>query len=117
MGSGTRIELDRLNLKKRCWAFAMRHAETKRQDDPNKREESTCRILPFRPPARDAARDIEQLIDLSRYEKPLRYTNDYGRRMMENVAAIVLLTVLVAFAAFDVIGLEQVQHCAWAGSC
>jgi hypothetical protein len=37
--------------------------------------------------------------------------------MVENVAAVVLLSALVAIAAFDVIGLEQIQHCAFAGSC
>ena len=70
---------------------------------------------------KDAEGDLDQLIDLARYEEPGRetgdYTGDYKARMVENMAAVVLLTVLVAFAAFDVISLEQIQHCASAGSC
>jgi hypothetical protein len=66
---------------------------------------------------RDAGHDIDQLIDLSRYEEPGRDTGEYKARMIENVAAVVLLTAFVAFAAFDVISLEQIQHCASAGSC
>ena len=66
---------------------------------------------------KDAEGDIDQLIDLARYEEPGRETGDYKARMVENMAAVVLLTVLVAFAAFDVISLEQIQHCASAGSC
>jgi hypothetical protein len=61
--------------------------------------------------------DIDQLLDLSRYEEPGRDAGDYKARMVENVAAVVLLSVLVAFAAFDVISLEQIQHCASAGGC
>jgi hypothetical protein len=37
--------------------------------------------------------------------------------MVENVAAVVLLSALVAVAAFDFIGLEQSQHCASAIIC
>ena len=65
----------------------------------------------------NAGRDIDQLLDLSRYEEPGRDAGDYKARMVENVAAVVLLSVLVAFAAFDVISLEQIQHCASAGGC
>jgi hypothetical protein len=66
---------------------------------------------------KDAEGDIDQLIDLARYEERSSETGDYKARMVENVAAVVLLTVLVAFAAFDVISLEQIQHCASAGGC
>jgi hypothetical protein len=66
---------------------------------------------------KDSTRDIDRLIDLSRYEKPQPSADDYQRRMVENVAAVVLLSVLVVIATFDVIGLEQIQRCASAGSC
>jgi hypothetical protein len=86
-----------------------------------------CKILQFRQrddadahrrcTVENAGRDIDQLLDLSRYEEPGRDTGDYKARMVENVAAVVLLSALVAFAAFDVISLEQIQHCASAGGC
>lgn len=94
--------------------------------EPNRREDSGCKILQFR--LRDDAhghqlaannprRDIDQMLDLSRYEKSGRYTKNYKTRMVENVAAVVLLSALVAVAAFDFIGLEQSQHCASAIIC
>ena len=99
----------------------MTHGEPKNQDD------SGCKILQFRlrddveghhqRAADKAGRDIGQLLDLSRYENPQRDTENYKLRMVENVAAVVLLSALVAIAAFDVVGLEQIQRCAFAGSC
>jgi hypothetical protein len=92
--------------------------EPKRQDD--------CRILQF--PLRDAAdrhrartakhfrRDIDPLLDLSRYEGA-RHTEDYKARMVENVAAVILLAALVAVATFDFSDLEQSQRCAYAIVC
>jgi hypothetical protein len=94
----------------------MTRGEPKRQDD------SGCKILQFR--QRDESDghhkrtadcpggDIDPLLDLSRYEQPRRYTEDYKARMVENVAAVVLLSALVAVAAFDFIDLEQIQRCA-----
>jgi hypothetical protein len=99
----------------------MTRGEPKRQDD------SGCKILQFR--LRDVAdghhkrptdnpwRDIDQLLDLSRYEKSSRYTEDYKARMVENVAAVVVISALVAVAAFDFIDLEQIQRCASAIVC
>jgi hypothetical protein len=93
---------------------------------PDRRDDRACKILPFRrhdagerakPVMKDSTRDIDRLIDLSRYEKPRPSADDYQRRMVENVAAVVLLSVLVVIATFDVIGLEQIQRCASAGSC
>jgi hypothetical protein len=99
--------------------------------EPSRRDDSGCKILQFR--LRDDAhghqlaannprRDIDQMLDLSRYEKSGRYTSgrytkNYKTRMVENVAAVVLLSALVAVAAFDFIGLEQSQHCASAIIC
>ena len=94
--------------------------------EPRRQEDSGCKILQFQPRAtnghrkgavKNAERDIGQLLDLSRYEDPGRNTDEFRARMVENAAAVVLLSVLVAFAAFDVISLEQIQHCASAGSC
>jgi hypothetical protein len=99
----------------------MTRGEPKRQDD------SGCKILQFRSrhdadghhkhAADHPGRDIDQLLDLSRYEKPPRYTEDYKARMVENMAAVLLLSALVAVAAFDFIDLEQIQHCASATGC
>jgi hypothetical protein len=83
--------------------------------EPKRRDDSGCKILQFPPrddghrkrDACDAGRDIGQLLDLSRYENPRGYTEDYKARMVENVAAVVLLFALVAIAAFGFISLEQ----------
>src|ERR1700722_5497198 len=95
--------------------------------EPKKRDDSGCKILQFR--LRDDAeghhkstsyhpgRDIDQLLDLSRYEKPRRYTEDYNARMVENVAAVIVISALVAVATFDFIDLEQIQRCASAIVC
>jgi hypothetical protein len=92
--------------------------------ETNRKDNSDCRVLQFRlREVRDDGRrkrdacDIEPLLDLSRYENWREYPEDYKARMVENMAAIVLLFALVAIAAFDFIGLEQIQHCASAGSC
>jgi hypothetical protein len=91
---------------------------------PKGQDDSGCKILQFR--LRGGAdkssvdkprREIDQMLDLSRYEKPRGCTEDYKARMVENVAAIVLLSVLVALAAFDFIDLEQTQRCASAIVC
>lgn len=94
---------------------------------PKRQNDSGCKILQFRRrndadehrkrAAGNAGHDIGRLIDLSRYENPQRDTDDYKLRMVENVAVVVLLSALVAIAAFDLIDLEQIQHCAFTGSC
>jgi hypothetical protein len=95
--------------------------------DRSESPDGGCKVLQFRwrgdadahrrRTVENDGRDIDQLLDLSRYEEPGRDAGDYKARMVENVAAVVLLSVLVALAAFDVISLEQVQHCASAGGC
>ena len=104
----------------------MTRGEPKRQDDC-KILQFPCKILQFplrdtadRHPARaakHARRDIDPLLDLSRYERPRRYTEDYKARMVENVAAVILLFALVAVATFDFIDLEKSQRCAYAIVC
>jgi len=101
----------------------MTHGEPKKQDD------SCCKILQFRlrddadghhkhkRPTDNPRRDIDQLLDLSRYEKSSGYTEDYRARMVENVAAVVVISALVAVAAFDFIDLAQIQRCASAIVC
>lgn len=95
--------------------------------EPTKKQDSGCKILQFRfredveerhqrAPG-NVERDIDRLLDLSRYENWQGETEDYRLRMTENVAALVLLSALVAIAAFDLIGLEQIQHCASASGC
>ena len=94
----------------------MTRGEQREQDD------SGCKILQFRlrddvdghhkRSTGDPRRDIDQLLDLSRYEKSSGYTEDYKARMLENMAAVVVISALVAVAAFDFIDLEQIQRCA-----
>ena len=104
----------------------MTRGEPKRPDDSSK-------ILQFRPRGvangcrkrvtKNAERDLGHLLDLSRYENPERYEDpergksEFRVQMTENVAAVVVLLVLIAIGTCDVIGLEQIQHCASAGSC
>lgn len=95
--------------------------------DAKRPDDSGCKILQFRlrddvegrlqRPVDKVERDIGQLLDLSRYENLQRDTENYKLRTVENVAAFVLLSALVAIAAFDVVGLEQIQRCAFAGGC
>jgi hypothetical protein len=93
--------------------------------EPKRPDDCSCTILQFRSrddghlkgDACDAGRVIGPSPDLSRYENPRGYTKDYKARMVENVAAVVLLFALVSIAAFSFVGLEQIQHCASAGSC
>jgi hypothetical protein len=118
--AGTWIASGRFKMKSGVETL-MTRGEPKRQYD------SGCKILQFR--LRDESDrhrrrttdrpgcDIDPLLDLSRYERPRGYTEDYKARMVENVAAVVLLSALVAFAAFDFIGLEQNQRCAYAIVC
>lgn len=113
-----------------CWAIAMTRSgsgkQTSKHEESGKRGEGGCKILPFRrrgdagDNSRPAAGNecyIDRLIDLSRYEELPRYTDDYRCRMVENLAAVLLLSALVVIAALDVIGLEQIQHCTLAGAC
>jgi hypothetical protein len=116
--SGTRIVSGCFD-RKALLSHPMTCGEPKRQDD--------CKILQF--PLRDAAgrhrartakhdrRDMDPLLDLSRYEWPRRHTEDYKSRMVENVAAVILLSALVAVATFDFIDLEKSQHCTYAVVC
>jgi hypothetical protein len=91
------------------------------RDEPKRQHD--CKVLQFRlrdvadrqreRAADNAGRDIGQLLDLSRYEESGKDADEFEfkDRMVQNVAAVVVLSVFVAFAAFDVIRLEQIQHC------
>lgn len=101
----------------------MRCKRPKRLD--SKRPDERCKVLPFRPRDKThrrytvakAERDIDRLLVLSRYENPDKNIDDYRARMVENVAAMLLLSALVAVGAFDLIDLQQIQHCASLGAC
>jgi hypothetical protein len=54
--------------------------------------------------------DIDQLLELSKYEKRAG-PDDFKGRMTENIAAAILLGALVTIAVVDVVSLEQVQQC------
>ena len=62
-------------------------------------------------------RDIIQLLDLSKYENPNNAADDFKRRMIENIAAVLVLGALVGIGAVDVVSLEQIQHCASVQDC
>jgi hypothetical protein len=135
-GVGTRMASASFNIKS-----GVSGSSPMRGDRPES-PDGGCKILQFRrrndadrnreQPNNNVEHDVDRLLDLGRYEEPDRYeepsldsryeepgreASNYRALMIENVAAVVLLSVLVAFAAFDVISLEQIQHCASAGSC
>jgi hypothetical protein len=61
--------------------------------------------------------DIVRLLDLSRYEHSRPADEDYGANMRANIAAMVLLAVLVFIATEDFCKLERANLCATSISC
>lgn len=96
-----------------------RHQMTSDQTNP------TTNIVPFRPRSdgatdqRDSARSghIIRMLDLSKYEQPRPPAQDYHAIMRANIAAIVLLAVLVFIAREDFCRLERASLCFTRSDC
>ena len=61
--------------------------------------------------------DICRLLDLSRYEMPRESPDDFRKRMIANLAALVLLTTFASLAAVDVYDIARIERCAQASEC
>jgi hypothetical protein len=62
-------------------------------------------------------KDIFRLFDLSRYETRRESRDDFRKRMVANLAALVLLTTFAALAAADVYDIARIERCAQPSEC
>ena len=67
----------------------------------------------------DACRDenLRRLLDLSRYEMRRESPDDFRKKMVANLAALVLLTTLATLAAVDFYNIAQIEACAQPSEC
>jgi hypothetical protein len=85
------------------------------------------KILNFRPRTlagscdrkNDASHDenICRLLDLSRYEMRRESPDDFRKKMVANLAALLLLTSFASLAAVDVYNLIRIEGCAQSSEC
>jgi hypothetical protein len=89
-------------------------------------QKENSKVLSFRPRAfgsrdrKDKIRfdqDICQLVDLSRYETQGEGPGGFRKRMVANLAALVLLTALTVLAAIDVYDIARIERCAQPLEC
>jgi hypothetical protein len=73
------------------------------------------KILTFRPKPNTA--DVARLLDLSKYERPRQKPDEFKVRMTENVAALIVLGLLIGIAATDFSDIEQLQQCTTTWPC
>jgi len=90
-------------------------------------QQDNSKVLSFRPQTLTGSRDrkdntrsdedICRLFDLSRYELRQERPDDFRRRMVANLAALVLLTTFAALAAVDVYDIARIERCAQSLEC
>ena len=90
-------------------------------------QQDNSKVLNFRPRTLTGSRDrkdnacragnICRLLDLSRYEMRRESPDDFRKKMVANLAALVLLTTFVSLAAIDVYNLERIAACAQPSEC
>jgi hypothetical protein len=89
-------------------------------------QQDNSKVLNFRPriltggDRKDNARrdgNICQLLDLSRYEMRRESPDDFRKKMVANLAALVLLTTFVTLAAVDVYNIARIEECAQHSEC
>jgi hypothetical protein len=90
-------------------------------------QQDNSKVLNFRPRTLTGSRDrkdiirsdedICRLFDLSRYEMRRESSDDFRRRMVANLAALVLLTTFAALAAVDVYDIARMERCAQSLEC
>ncbi|WP_024516293.1 hypothetical protein [Bradyrhizobium sp. Tv2a-2] len=89
-------------------------------------QKDNSKILCFRPRTfgsrdrKDKTRfeeDICRLLDLSRFEMRRECPDDFRKRMVANLAALVLLTTFAALAAVDVYDIARIERCAQPLEC
>jgi hypothetical protein len=90
-------------------------------------QQNNSKVLSFRPRILtggrgrkdDARRDgnICQLLDLSRYEMRRESRDDFRKKVVANLAALVLLTTFVTLDAVDVYNIARIEGCAQHSEC
>jgi uncharacterized membrane protein YdfJ with MMPL/SSD domain len=90
-------------------------------------QQDNSKVLNFRPRTLTGSRDrkdiirsdedICRLFDFSRYEMRRESSDDFRRRMVANLAALVLLTTFAALAAVDVYDIARMERCAQTLEC
>jgi hypothetical protein len=73
------------------------------------------KVLTFRPKPNTA--DIAPLLDLSKYERPRQKPDEFKLRMTENIAALIVLGLLIGIATTDFSDIEQIQQCTTTSPC
>jgi hypothetical protein len=61
--------------------------------------------------------DICRLFDLSQYVMRRESPDDFRKRMVANLVALVLLTTFAAVAAVDVYDIARIERCAQPSEC
>jgi hypothetical protein len=105
----------------------MRSSDNRQESAMRSNLDDRGKVLEFRPPepetqsrrhsGRVSESDVVQLLDLSKYEKPRQNPDEYKARMTENIAALIVLGLLVGIATTDFSDIEQLQQCATAWHC
>jgi hypothetical protein len=91
-------------------------------------QQDKSKVLKFRPRTLPGSRDrkdnacrdenICRLLDLSRYEMRRESPDDFRKKMVANLAALVLLLTAVAtLAAVDVYNIARIEGCAQPSEC
>jgi hypothetical protein len=90
-------------------------------------QQHNSKVLNFRPRTltgtrdrKDNARsddDIFRVLDLSRYEMRRENPDDFRKRMIANLAALILLTTFAGLAAVDVYDIARIERCAPPSEC
>jgi hypothetical protein len=90
-------------------------------------QQANSKVLNFRPRALPAVRhrkdnprsneDICRLLDLSRYEMRREGLGDFRKRMIANLAALLLLITFASLAAVDVHRIARSERCVRASEC
>ena len=91
-------------------------------------QQDNSKVLNFRPRAltggrdrkdnRRSGEDICRLLDLSRYEMRRESSpDDFRKRMIANLAALILLITFASLAAIDVYNIARIERCAQPSEC
>jgi hypothetical protein len=90
-------------------------------------QQDNSKVLNFRPRRLigsgdrkgNARRDenICRLLDLSRYEMRRESPDDFRKKMVANLVALVLLTTFATLAAVDVYNIARIEGCAPSSEC
>jgi hypothetical protein len=90
-------------------------------------QQDNSKVLNFRPRTLTGSRDrkdnaccdenICQLLDLSRYEMRRESPYDFRKKMVANLAALILLTAFVTLAAVNVYNIARIEGRAQHSEC